>query len=91
MLGWVTAALKIVPVIVGAVKAVESLLSATKGKAKQDAAVDLVTELVPIVEASIGRDVVDDAAVQDAIRKVIDAVVSLMNVVRDVSAKRAAA
>jgi hypothetical protein len=44
--------------------------------------------LVPLIEASVDRDVVDDAAVQQAMRDTISATVSLMNIVRDVQAAR---
>lgn len=89
-MNWIAGALKLVPLIITAVTAVEKLTS-KKGKEKQDAAVDLVGQLVPLIEASIEREVVDEAEVQHAIRKVIDAVVALLNVSRDVLAKRRAA
>lgn len=88
-MNWVTGALKLIPLIMAAVNAVERMSGAKKGKEKQDEAISLVGDLVPMIEASIGRDVVNEAGVQDAIRKVIDAVVSLQNVVRDVIARRA--
>lgn len=86
-MGWVTGALKLIPLILTAITAVEKLVD-KKGKAKQDAAVDLIGQLVPLIEASIERDVVDDAAVQQGIRDTITATVSLMNIVRDVQAAR---
>lgn len=88
---WITGALKLFPLIVSAVSAVEKFGDAKKGKEKQDAAIDLVGDLAPILEAGVGRDVINEADVQSAIRKVIDAVVALQNVVRDVVARRAAA
>ena len=51
-------------------------------------AVDLIGDLLPLVEGYIGRDVFDNAAVQEAVRKVIDTVVLLENVVRDARARR---
>lgn len=87
-MGWVNGALKLIPLVIAAVNAVERM-SGKKGKEKQDEAISLVGELVPVIEASIGRDVVNESEVQGAIRKVIDAVVSLQNVVRDVIARRA--
>ena len=86
-MGWVVGVLKLVPLILSAVHAVERM-SSKKGKDKQDEAIALVGDLVPLIEASIGRDVVNEAEVQGAIRKVIDAVVALQNVVRDVVVKR---
>ena len=87
-MSWLTGILKLIPLILAAVQAVERM-SSKKGKAKQDEAVNLVGDLVPLIEASIGRDVVDDAKVQVAIRAVIDAVVALQNVAADVKAHRA--
>jgi|TARA_R110000787_G_scaffold141904_6_gene255462 hypothetical protein len=84
---WLKGALKLFPLIMAAVQAVERM-SSKKGKAKQDEAVNLVGDLVPLIESSIGRDVVDDAKVQAAIRAVIDAVVALQNVATDVKAHR---
>ena len=84
---FITAAFKWIPVIISAVGAVERM-STKKGKDKQDEAILLVGELIPLVEGTIPREVVDEGAVQDAIRKVIDAFVALQNIVRDVIAKR---
>lgn len=89
-MNWITGALKLFPLILTAVNAIERM-SSKKGKEKQDEAIALVGDLVPIIEAGVGRDVINEAGVQDAIRKVIDAVVSLQNVVRDVVARKASA
>lgn len=86
---WILGALKIFPLIIAAVNAVERL-SSKKGTDKQDEAITLIGDLVPLIEASIGRDIVNEAEVQSAIRKVIDAVVALQNIVRDVVARHAA-
>jgi hypothetical protein len=66
-------------------------LSDKKGKDKQDAAVAIVGDLIPLIESTIPREIVDEGQVQDAIRKVIDAIVALQNVVRDVITKKRAA
>jgi hypothetical protein len=89
-MNWVTGALKLLPLIVSAVSLIERMAGAKSGKEKQDEAIAMVGEFVPLVEGTIGRDVVNESSVQDAIRKVIDAVVALQNVVRDVMAQRAA-
>lgn len=85
---WIAVALKLVPLIVAAVNAVERMAGAKKGQDKQDEAILLVGDLLPVIEASIGRDLVNEAEVQGALRKVIDAVVALQNVIRDVVGKR---
>lgn len=88
-MNWITAGLKLFPLIVTAVKAVEKLGDAKKGKEKQDAAVDMVGDLIPLIEGAIDRDVVNEADVQRVLRKAIDVIVELQNVVRDVTARRA--
>jgi hypothetical protein len=79
-MGFLTIGLKILPFIVEAVSWVEKFVS-RKGKAKQDAAIYLVKSIVGVSEAAHGRDLLDDDAVEDATRKVIDAVVALQNVI----------
>lgn len=78
---WIGIGTKVVPLVIGAVNAVEKLLSAAKGKEKQDAAVSMVAAMLAVVEGGIDKDLLNDAAVQDAVRKVIDAVVALQNVI----------
>ena len=86
-MSWLIGVLKLIPLILAAVQAVERM-SSKKGKEKQDEAVHLVGDLVPLIEASVGRDIVDDEKVQIAIRTVIDAVVALQNVAASVKARR---
>lgn len=81
--------IKILPAIAAAVGAVEKLTTGIKGKDKEDAAVDLIRDFIPLLEGAISRDVVDDELVQQALREAIRATVSLMNVVNDAKARRA--
>ena len=85
---WVGIGTKVVPLIIGAVNAVEKLMSAAKGKEKQDAAVTMVAAMLAAIEGGIDKDLLNDGEVQKAVRAVIDAVVALQNVVA--SAKAAA-
>ena len=78
---WILLGTKLVPLIIMAVQAVEKLVKAEKGPAKQDAAVDLVGTWLAALEAGLDRDVLDDADVQAGVRAVIDAYVHLQNVV----------
>lgn len=87
MVKWIGIGEKIVPLVITAVNAVEKLADSAKGKDKQDAAVDLVSSMLAVVEGGVNKDLLNDAAVQEAVRKVIDAVVALQNVI----ATRAAA
>ncbi len=77
-------ALKIAGVIVPAVRAIEAIAAAIatlRGQGKQDAAVDLVKGMIEALELGAGRDVLDDAEVEAALRAAIDAIVHLQNVV----------
>ena len=78
---WVLIGLKLAPLIIGAVHAVERLLTSKHGKDKQDAAVDMIDAMLAAIEGSAGRDLLDDAAVQVAVRAVIDATVKLQNII----------
>lgn len=70
---------KLVPVVVAAVRSIESLSSSQKGKAKQDAAVSMVSDLLPLVEGYVGKDLLHDPSVEKLLRNLIDAVVALEN------------
>jgi len=87
-MGWLTLGFKLVPLILAAVNAVERLVVTKNGKDKQNAAIDMVGDLMPLIESSIGREIVNESSVQDAMRKVIDAVVALQNVISDVRTKK---
>lgn len=78
---------KLMPIIVQAVGIAERFKD-LKGKDKEDIAVDLVRDLIPLVEASISRDLLDDEEVQAAVREMMRAAVATMNVVNAVKAKR---
>lgn len=89
--------LQLVPLVITSIKAVERLIVRSPeqsqdefNRERQDAAVDLVGDLVPLIEGYIAKDVIDDELVQAALRKVIDTIISLSNVVRDVQTKREA-
>jgi len=80
MVGWLVIAARIVPLVWTAVQAVERLVKG-KGQEKQDAAVDLVGDLLATVEGAAGKDLLNDAAVVAAVRRLIDAVVAVQNVI----------
>lgn len=81
-------AVKLLPVIIQAISTVEKLAGGKKGKDKEDLAVDLVGDLLPLTEAAIGRDLLNDAEVQAAVRELMRAAVATMNVVNAVKAKK---
>jgi hypothetical protein len=79
-MGWLTIGMKLLPFIVEAISWVEKFITA-KGKYKQDAAVYLVKSILGIAEQGANRDLLNDDEVEEATRKVIDAVVSLNNII----------
>ena len=79
-MGWLAIGMKLLPFIVEAVGWVEKFITA-KGKYKQDAAVYMVKSILGIAEQGTNRDLLNDNEVEEATRKVIDAVVSLNNIV----------
>ena len=84
---WIGLGFKIVAFIPAIVDTVEKFI-AGKGKAKQDAAMDMLGVFITSVEGVVGKELLDEAKVQNALRKVIDAVVAFQNVVADVKAKK---
>ena len=77
---WLQLVMRVGPLVVAAVHAIERVVKGPKGKEKQDAAVELLMRVLGATEAGLNRDLLDDAAVQDAIRKAIDAVVAVENI-----------
>ena len=79
-MGWLTIGMKLLPFIVEAISWVEKFITA-KGKYKQDAAVYMVKSILGIAEQGTNRDLLNDDEVEEATRKVINAVVSLNNII----------
>tara|TARA_R110001583_G_scaffold75688_2_gene208087 strand:- start:364 stop:621 length:258 start_codon:yes stop_codon:yes gene_type:complete len=76
---FIKAGLTLLPMILDAVTWVERFVN-RRGKAKQDACVELVKSMVGIAEETTPLDL-SDAEVDTATRRVIDAVVALQNLV----------
>ena len=81
---WLQIGMKLLPYIVSAVQSIERFFTAGKGKAKEDAAVATVHGILDMVEAGAGQDLLDNDKVQEAVRNVMQAVVSLQNVIQEV-------
>lgn len=74
----------VLEVVLPGVRSVEVIarnLPTLRGKAKQDAVVEMVKHSLELGESLIGRDLANDADVERATRGVIDAVVALNNIV----------
>ena len=81
---WITLGMKLFPYIVMAVQSVEKLAGAKKGKAKQDAAIEVLGTGLAALEVGLEKDLVDNAEVNAAARAAIDAYVQLQNVIAKV-------
>lgn len=68
------------------IEVIAGLIPQLRGKAKQDAVVELVKQALQTSETFMGRGLADDAEVEKATRSVVDAVVALNNIL----AKKAA-
>lgn len=89
-MNWLNVGLKALPLIFGAITAVERFVKG-KGQEKQDAALEMVKDLLATTEGITGKDLLEDSDVADAAKKVIDAVVSFQNLVAKRNAARAIA
>lgn len=75
---WIAIGLKMLPFIVEAVNWVERFIL-KKGVEKQDAAVKMTLSMLVIAEEVMNKDILNDKDVEEATRRVIDAVVALQN------------
>jgi hypothetical protein len=75
---WIAIGLKLLPFIVEAVNWVEKFIT-KKGVEKQDAAVKMTLSMLGIAEEAMDKDILNDKDVEQATRRVIDAVVALQN------------
>lgn len=80
---WLSAALKIFPLIIGAIHAVERIAGDKKGKDKQDAAIDAIGAMIKSVEVGISKEIIDETKFQELLRKLIDDYVAVQNFIRD--------
>ncbi len=81
MMQWIELGFKIGPLIIAAVNGVERIVKGAKGKEKQDAAVELVGEMLHAIEGATSKDILNDAEVQIAVRAAMDAIVNVQNVI----------
>ena len=81
-MGFLQIGMKLLPYIVEAVNWVEKFIT-RKGQPKQDAAIQIILSMLGIAESATEKDLLNDAKVEEATRKVIDAVVALQNVISE--------
>lgn len=76
---WVKAIFKIATIVPMVVDLVEKLAGSKKGKDKQDAALEGVKDIVTGFELIYGKELMDEVAFQDLIRRFIDDYVAIKN------------
>lgn len=82
-MGWLEKGLKIVPLIISAINAVENLVRNKSGKDKQEAAIDTFDALIKAVEVGIDKDLLNEEEFQVLLRKFIDDYVAIQNFIKD--------
>jgi len=78
---WIAQTARLVPLIVVAVHAVETIATLARGRSKQEAAVEAVHAGLAAAELGLGRDLLNDDDVDEAVRCLVDAYVALQNAV----------
>jgi hypothetical protein len=85
---WVEMGLKIFPLIVGAIHAVESLISNKKGKDKQDAAIEAFGAMIKALELTSEKELLNEEEFKILLRKLIDDYVAVQNFVAEFKANK---
>ena len=81
-LNWVGLAKRaatIVPQIIGMIRSVEANRDDIGGPQKKEIVMEWSRKSIPIAEGAVGKDLVDDALVLDAMSKLVDAYVAFEN------------
>ena len=81
-MGFLTIGLKLLPFVMHAVESVEKFVRGRRSPEKEDLAVTMVDSVLKTVEVGTDRDLLDDDAVNAAVRDVMRAVVALENVIK---------
>jgi hypothetical protein len=82
-LNFITGVVKLIPLVIGAVHAVESIAGKDKhGKEKQDAAIDAIGAMISSAELTFGREIMDVPEFNSLVRKLIDDYVAVQNFVK---------
>lgn len=78
---WVEVAVKLLPLVGSAIRIVENLFGNKSSKEKQDAAVEIVGEMITALELSFDKELLDVPEFQILLRKLIDDAVAIQNFV----------
>lgn len=81
-------ALKWIPLVWTSVHTIEQFAKDIKGDDKKRAAIQLFATLLAVSESGLETDLVDNNKFLEAVGKLMDAYVGLMNIITDIQAKQ---
>ena len=66
---WISLGVRLVPMVLAAIQKIEMFRTGLKGKEKQEAALSFAGDLLLLVEGVAGKELMDDARMQQALRE----------------------
>jgi hypothetical protein len=78
-MNWIQGALKLIPLIVTAVNAVEKLFFNKEGKDKKAAALEIIGDAIQSIEEFAGKDLMADAEFKKLVGEMVDSYVAIQN------------
>lgn len=78
-MGFLGKLLKIITMLPSLIIGVESIFGSKSGKEKQNLIVSFVGSILGIAESIAAKDIVDEDAFQEGLKKAIDGVVQMLN------------
>lgn len=83
-MNWISGAIKIIPLIITAVEAVERLFFNKDGsESKKDAALDIIGHAIESIESLAGKELMKEAEFKVLVSKLIDDYVAVQNFIAD--------
>ncbi len=83
-MNWISGAIKIIPLIITAVEAVERLFFNKDGEnSKKDAAMDIIGQAIESIESLAGKELMNQAEFKVIVSKLIDDYVAVQNFIAD--------
>lgn len=86
-MSWINLALKIIPVVAGAVNAVEKISKNKSGKEKKEAALEAIETMISTMEISISKELLNEEEFKKLMSKLIDDYVAVQNFIKEHQSK----
>jgi hypothetical protein len=80
-MGWISGVIKIIPMIVTAVEAVERLFKGKTGSDKKEAALDIIKPAIEAIESLAGKELMQEEEFRKLISEFMDTYVAIQNYV----------